>query len=175
MSTDQPTVTYRLLPSDPGYRVGDDGSVWTCLARRGSFAYVPTEDWRELSHGISNGYACVRLRGKWCTVHSLVLTLFVGPCPDGMQCCHEDDNRLNNRLTNLRWDTQKANAADRYRNGRQPIGERSPRSKLTEESVRGIRTDHANGMSYSKIAAKYLIDKSQVANIVRRRQWVHIA
>ena len=40
-------------------------------------------------------------------VHRLVLITFVGPCPEGMECCHKDDNPLNNRLENLRWDTQE--------------------------------------------------------------------
>ena len=35
-------------------------------------------------------------------IHILVLTAFVGPS-DGMQCAHGQNNRLNNKLENLRW------------------------------------------------------------------------
>lgn len=51
-------------------------------------------------------------------VHRLVLDAFVGPCPDGHECCHYDDNPQNNRLENLRWDTKVANARDAARNRR---------------------------------------------------------
>lgn len=51
-------------------------------------------------------------------VHRLVLAAFVGPCPDGMECCHWDDDPTNNRLENLRWDTPRANQLDAVRNGR---------------------------------------------------------
>lgn len=51
-------------------------------------------------------------------LHHLVLDTFVGPPPDGMWGLHNDDDRRNNRLTNLRWGTPKENAADRDRNRR---------------------------------------------------------
>lgn len=50
-------------------------------------------------------------------IHVLVLEAFVGPRPDGMQCCHWDDNPSNNNLSNLRWDTCSANKFDSVRNG----------------------------------------------------------
>lgn len=45
-------------------------------------------------------------------VHRLVLEAFVGPCPDGMECCHKDLDRSNEALSNLRWDTRSANTLD---------------------------------------------------------------
>ena len=51
------------------------------------------------------------------SVHRLVLEAFVGPCPEGMECCHWDDDHTNNHLSNLRWDTRSANRLDAVRNG----------------------------------------------------------
>lgn len=51
-------------------------------------------------------------------VHRLVLEAFVGPCPEGMEACHSDDVHDHNQLSNLRWDTKPANAADQIANGR---------------------------------------------------------
>lgn len=48
-------------------------------------------------------------------VHVLVLEAFVGPCPGGMECCHNNGNPKDNRIENLRWDTHKANMADRVK------------------------------------------------------------
>lgn len=50
-------------------------------------------------------------------VHQLVLEAFVGPRPPGMEGCHLDDNKENNAVTNLRWDTHSANMFDMVRNG----------------------------------------------------------
>ena len=50
-------------------------------------------------------------------VHRLVLLAFVGPCPDGMQACHRNDIPTDNRLVNLRWDSDSANKHDQVRNG----------------------------------------------------------
>lgn len=50
-------------------------------------------------------------------VHHLVLEVFVGPRPDGLECCHFNDDPTDNRLENLRWDTKAANAHDKVRNG----------------------------------------------------------
>lgn len=50
-------------------------------------------------------------------VHELMLTAFVGPCPDGMEGCHENGNGTDNVLPNLRWDTRSENTFDRVWHG----------------------------------------------------------
>jgi len=57
---------------------------------------------------------CNNIKKTNAYVHRLVLEAFVGPCPDGMECCHNDGDRTNNRLENLRWDTHKNNMALSY-------------------------------------------------------------
>lgn len=52
-------------------------------------------------------------------IHCLVLEAFVGPCPDGLECCHNNGVSTDNRLENLRWDTRLSNAADQLRHGTQ--------------------------------------------------------
>lgn len=52
-------------------------------------------------------------------VHRLVLEAFVGPCPEGMEGCHNDGDKTNNQISNLRWDTRSANAKDRVKHGTQ--------------------------------------------------------
>lgn len=56
-----------------------------------------------------------RVKRMW--VHRLVLSIFVGPCPDGLEGCHDDGDPANNAVDNLRWDTKSANARDRQRHG----------------------------------------------------------
>lgn len=45
-------------------------------------------------------------------VHVLVARAFLGPCPKGMEVCHNDGNKANPRLDNLRYDTKSGNALD---------------------------------------------------------------
>jgi hypothetical protein len=56
-------------------------------------------------------------RRRVVTVHKLVLGAFVGPRPVDQECCHGDGDYTNNRLENLRWDTDEANIRDQVRHG----------------------------------------------------------
>jgi hypothetical protein len=55
--------------------------------------------------------------GELVQVHRLVALAFMGPCPVGMEVCHNDGNHLNNVVTNLRYDTRSQNQLDRVRHG----------------------------------------------------------
>lgn len=72
----------------------------------------------------ADGRSCVSLKrdGQRVirAVHRLVLEAFVGPCPEGMEGCHEDGDPTNNRLENLRWGTHSSNMLDRVRHGNHP-------------------------------------------------------
>lgn len=67
---------------------------------------------------LPKGYRTVMLEGqrRRC-VHLLVLEAFIGPCPEGMECAHEDGNPGNNRVENLSWKTPTANAQDKKKHG----------------------------------------------------------
>lgn len=77
----------------------------------------------KLSRRTRDGYVYVGLSANGVIhhrkVHQLVLEAFVGPRPPGMESCHNNHVRHDNRLVNLRWDTRKANARDRAINGSQ--------------------------------------------------------
>ena len=69
----------------------------------------------------SSGYLIVRLCKNHDQnkryVHRIVLETFVGEAPAGMQACHWNDDKEDNRLENLRWGTPNENMFDRVRNG----------------------------------------------------------
>lgn len=54
---------------------------------------------------------------KTAKVHRLVLEAFVGPAPEGMECCHNNGIASDNRIENLRWDTTAANRRDSVKHG----------------------------------------------------------
>lgn len=180
---DQPTrahVSYKSVPDFPAYRVGDDGSVWSRTEFVPGVGGVPSDNWHELAGGTNDdGYRylvlCNGTRRWTVTVHKLVLTLFVGdpPQPD-MECCHENNDRADNRLTNLRWDTRKGNAADRLKHGTLLTGEKNPAAKLTEAQVREIKRRRKAGETNGALAAEFGVSYHTVSGIARGVIWAHI-
>lgn len=93
--------------------------LWVSSLGRYSGAIDATGEIVAPSEGFTDrrGYRLASVRGRNVLAHRLVLEAFVGPCPEGMQACHNDGDRMNTRVGNLRWDTPKANSADRWRHG----------------------------------------------------------
>lgn len=117
------TEVWRPIPSYPGYEASDLGRIKSCervIVRATRFGEIrqPIRE-RILKPGrFSDGREFVVLTGqKNRQVHRLVLEAFVGPCPPGMEACHNDGDHTNNRLSNLRWDTRSSNMLDLTRHG----------------------------------------------------------
>lgn len=107
-------------------------------------------------------------------VHAIVLEAFVGPCPTGMEGCHEDGDPANPRLDNLRWDTRKGNMADARRHGTISCGSKRHNAKLTDDDVVEIRRLWASGVQGRAIADRFGIARSNVSLICSRKTWKHI-
>ena len=56
-------------------------------------------------------------QGRSYRVHKIVAETFIGPCPDGMEVLHRDDDPDNNRIDNLHYGTRSENMLDRVRLG----------------------------------------------------------
>lgn len=109
-------------------------------------------------------------------VHRLVAAAFLGPCPPGLEVCHNDGNAGNNRLANLRYDTRSSNLMDRVAHGTHGRGEANAQHILTEREVREIRAlASARSVSQDDIAAQFGISQSLVSNIHLRRAWGWLA
>jgi hypothetical protein len=104
--------------------------------------------------------------------HKLVMEAFVGPKPQGMECCHNDGDSWNNHLSNLRWDTPRNNQLDRIKHGTSNRGERHAAAKLTEAQVRAIRAD---ARLQREIAAEYGVRENTISRIKSGKRWGHIA
>jgi len=184
MAEAKSTVRFRAIPDFPGYRVGDDSSVWSCLQRvyygcRAAFRYEPCGEWVRLKPMAGGGgYLEVQLRrdgkGHHCSIHRLVLEAFVGPCPPGMEAAHGDGDKFNNNLDNLRWATKTENQADRVTHGTDCRGERHGAHKLTEaDVVEIIRLVHS-GRNPAVVGRQYGIARTTASRIARGKTWKHI-
>lgn len=121
---------------------------------------------------VVRGYAVVQLTDEsgaheMCRVHRLVLKAFVGPCPDGMQGCHDNGDALDNRLRNLRWDTRSGNEADKLRHGTHIRGERHPNLVLTDGVVRKARELKQGGAGLKEISARLGISEVSAWRAIR--------
>jgi len=173
-------VEYRPIPSWPGYVAGDDGSIWSCL-KRGGRIWTLTDNWRQRKLTLDyRGYLVLSMRRQGCKrsfvmqSHRLVLEAFAGPCPEGMECCHYDGNRTNNKLTNLRWDTRKGNRQDAIRHGTLVRGVKTKHALLNDDAVRDIRLRYADGETSRSIAESYGVAVSTIKGVVSRRKWAHV-
>lgn len=135
------TETWRPIPGYEGlYEASDHGRVRS-LDRRVPHARAGTILCRGkvLAPAMHRGRPHLTLARdgahRQVGVHTLVLEAFIGPRPEGMEGCHGDGDKLNNHLSNLRWDTTSANVLDQvqhgvHRNGRKT---RCPLAHLLEE------------------------------------------
>lgn len=100
-------------------------------------------------------------------VHQLVMLAFVGEPPEGMCVLHSNGNASDNRLSNLRYDTQSENVLDVYR-------QRKAWKKLTVEDVGGIRFGLSCGISCTELGRMFGVGHQAISKIKNgeRYQWL---
>jgi len=101
-------------------------------------------------------------------VHRLVLTAFVGSCPDNFEACHNDGVRTNNVLENLRWDTRKSNHQDKRKHGTYQEGTKANNVKLTVEQVQEI---YQSNLPSRKLAKIFNLGQTTVLRIKNQETW----
>ena len=170
-------VVYRDVPGFPGYRVGSDGTVWSQWVQ--SRWRQRRNTWRRLKTPPDNhGYPQVGLRSdagkRHFKVHVLLCWVFYGPRPDGLVTRHLNDDRADNRVSNLSYGTYLENAADTIAHGRTNRGERCHASKLTAAQVLEIRHRAAGGELLKQMAGEYGVSYATMSEIARGRTRGHI-
>jgi len=103
---------------------------------------------------------------KYVFVHKLVLETFVGKRPKNCICRHyPDQDKTNNFLNNISWDTNIVNAYDRIENNTFNC------AKLTEEQVIEIKQKIKNGENIQKLIKEYKISEQILSNIKNNNIW----
>lgn len=129
------------------------------------------------------GYFCVYVAPKKVKVHRLVLETYVGPCPKSYVGGHLDGNPLNNAVTNLKWITQKENAAHRVIHNTHARGEKHGWSKLTDEAVIEIRKRFESYIdpvtkrrksNAQELAQLFRVRKETIQKIAYNHRWTHL-
>lgn len=182
---------WRSIAGYPGYEVSSLGQVRSLSRVDAAGNRIKGRILKLRPH--SGGYVRVNLcagKPRDFFVHRLVLATFVGPCPDGKEGCHNDGNRQNNSVSNLRWDSRVQNMADKKLHGTEQLGarhwmvrrpewvrrgEKVPNSILTPTDVERIRDLRVNGCTYGCIAQWIgQITRETASAVSRRLIWKHL-
>jgi len=152
---------WKPIPDYPDYRISDRGQVRS--HKRGKT--------RIMSLFTKTRYPRLSLynRGHKRTwrVHNLVMLAFVGPCPDGMEVCHNDGDRLNNDINNLRYDTKLNNEHDKTEAVRLRASQ-----KIRDAEVANIRRRYmAGNITHDELANEYGVDRSSIGKLVRGKSF----
>jgi hypothetical protein len=110
-------------------------------------------------------------------VHTLVLTAFVGPRPEGKEGCHYPDrDPTNNRLGNLMWGTRLENMMHKTIHGTHPDrrGENHPLAKLSDSKIAFIFECSRAGNSQKYIALTLGVDPSEISRVLSGKRWNHL-
>ena len=122
------------------------------------------------------GYGKVWVGTRHSPTHRLSCEMAYGPPPtplhtDAAHTCH---TRACLNPRHLRWATRKENMLDKRRDGTHPQGERHGMCKLTENDVREIRRQVADGTMQSVLADQYKMSRAAVCLIVSGKNWSHV-
>lgn len=175
-------TSYMPIPSFPGYRAGDDGTIASCWKRgwRNGVRKMGAE-WKELKLSpCKSGHLRVNIATPDGTraykfVHQLVLEAWHGPCPRGCEARHLNDIPTCNTPDNLCWGTRSQNMDDRRRNGTLICGSKSQHAKLTAETIAEAIRRCGDGETQRTVAASLGVAQSQISRAIRGERWSHLS
>lgn len=129
--------------------------------------------WRASLNG--SGYGRFRLRGEIRYAHRLSFEIANGKIRHGLLVLHDCDNPACVRPSHLFQGTVLENIADRDSKQRQVRGSRVNTAKVTEDSVREIRSLYSSGnYSQQSLSNRFGIRQSALSSIIRRETWTHV-
>ena len=151
---------WKDIDGAPGYQVSSHGRVRSFKKHGGTNGWhIANTPQRILKPGLDRGYPFVYIRGyPVLHIHRLVAEAFLGPCPEGMEVCHNDDTRSNNHIDNLRYDTHASNMEQAARTGGQLRGK-------DPAFIQAVRERAADGESYASLASDTGVRKSVIRNM----------
>ena len=109
---------------------------------------------RMMKPNYTNGYEYVSLskdkKQYRILVHRLVAETFLGPCPEGMECCHLNGDRMDNRVENLEWNTHQKNIGDVVKHRKEVIAD----NKKMKEALLLIQEFPEKAVDIAQLALK---------------------
>lgn len=149
---------WRPIPHTDKYLVSNDGRIWS------------VESGKELKTKVAKtGYVNINLNYGVGTrfVHHLVAEAWIGPKPTPSHVIdHKDEDRTNNKASNLEWVTRRENTQRAGRSGTLGKRRQGRKCSLTPEQVYDARRRRADGESYASIGRSLNTNPSTIRNAV---------
>lgn len=142
------------------------GGTSTRLKLGQNIALSPSTDGYGMVHLYLDGVRYPRM------IHRVVAEAFIGPRPKGCEILHNDGDKTNFRLSNLRYGTKLENEADKIKHGTRVRGETSGRSKLTVQAIIAIRK--RRGEAQQALADEFGCTFSNISAIQLGKSWRHV-
>jgi len=160
---------WRQVVGWPEYEVSNLGRIKRIRHATGATVGAVINPWKS-----KNGYLMVGLSRessvKTKLVHRLVAEAWIGST-EGMDVCHNNGTRHDNRLENLRIDTRKGNMRDVYKHDTHIRGERCGTNKYSEALMRQVKEEIKAGGVVRQIALKHGIPAPTLYGVAQGRIW----
>lgn len=149
---------------------------WSFVDRSGG----PDSCWEWIGGRTKKGYGSFGFRGKTFSAHRISYEISNNiSIPADMCICHHCDNPPCVNPKHLFLGTKSDNSLDMYKKGRRVFvglkGQDHPRSKLTDEDIRIIRSSYRpNEVSYYDLAKQFHVSPATIFYVVKRETWTHI-
>jgi len=164
------------------YAVTENGEIWSHpkLTPVGKNGGMRKDGGKFLNqYTVKSGHLRVYLMGKVMQTHRAVALAYLPNPAQFPFINHVDGNPANNHLRNLEWCDARHNAKHAFGLGLAKVppqkGGANSNAKLAEEQVKAIRVQHAISGNCSAIARAYGVSPKTVNDIVRRKNWAHVA
>ena len=134
---------------------------------------------KELVGTILNGYRVVSIRNGQtklqCRVHRIIWISKNGIIPDGYVVDHINNNKQDNRISNLQILTPKENSTKARKDGLYKTHEEAGQAKITNDVHDLIQYVYGNSdMSLRQLAEAFKISKSRISQIIHESSWTDI-
>ena len=97
----------------------------------------------------------------------MVLEAFRRNRVEGEETRHLNNDKTDNRLSNLRWATHLVNVDDQRRFGTMTVGEKNAMAKLTKSQATEIRRRRVAGESGRMLANEFSVSEATVCRIYK--------
>lgn len=123
-----------------------------------------------------DGYSSVSIlvngKSKMMSISRAMLVSFTGENPPHLNAAHNDGNRRNNKLSNLRWATPKENSDDKYLHGTILYGENHPNNVLLDTDIKKIRKLYKKGKyNQRELSEIFGTCTSNISKIIQNPDW----
>jgi len=159
------------IPGFEGYYCNKYGDVFTAWVT-GKKPYINTDKMKRKSvHVMRNGYTMCSLRIKNSTyyvtgVHRLVLLAFKGIPKEGYTASHINGDRKDNRLENLKWESQNDNLKRKIQHGTHDRGSNNSRALLSRKQIEKIRLLLSEGKhTHDKIGKMFGVSRAFISKV----------